>query len=77
MAFAGMFAGSSESYALVQRTIIADFGSFTDYNRAAVVNKQTAPDFSTRMNLNAGQKTCCLTYEPGCEKTLFFIKKML
>ena len=47
-------AGSAERNAVVDRTVVPDFGRFSDYDTHTVIDKKTRTDLRTRMNLNAG-----------------------
>ena len=64
MTFADVLAGTSESYALIKRTVVPDLGCLAYDNRAAVVNKQSLPYLCGGMYFDARQEFCALTYKP-------------
>jgi hypothetical protein len=62
--------------AVINSAVIPDFGSFSDNNTHAVINKKTSAYFRRRMYFNSRASSCKLGY-PACEeKHMTFIKKL-
>ena len=54
MALSGFLTGTAKSDPLINCAVVADFGGFADNNSGAVVDKNSAADFSRRVYFNAG-----------------------
>ena len=69
-------AGAAEGYAMVNRAVIPNLGSFTDDNAHAVVDKQAVPDGRARMNFDAGHMTGKLGKRTREKEMLMFVQPM-
>jgi hypothetical protein len=52
---------------VVDHDVFADFGGFADDHPHAVVDEEPAADCGARVDLNAGQETAKLRYQPRRE----------
>jgi hypothetical protein len=52
--------GSAQRHPMIDRTVIADYGRFTDDRTHSVVNEKSGTDPGAGMNLNAGKKAAGL-----------------
>src|SRR5690554_5108314 len=55
MAFAVLPACSTKGNAMVERTVITNFSSFTNHYAHTMINKETAAKFSARMDFDTGK----------------------
>jgi hypothetical protein len=68
MAFAFLFAGSSEGYALIEGDVVAYDGRLADDRSHAVVDEQTPSNLSAGVNFDSRKQARKLRIQPG-EKT--------
>ena len=56
MSFPCCFSGPTESYALVEKAVVANFRCFPDYNPHPMINEYALPYHCARVNFNTRQK---------------------
>ena len=73
MAFSGIFTGTAERHALVERDIVTDNRGFADHDTAAVVDEQAMPDLGAGVDFDAGFPSCALREQARIEKVSVLI----
>ena len=76
MTFAGVLTGTAEGYALIERTVVADLRRLTNDDSGTVVDEEATSDGRTGMDLNAGDRPCCLADGACGEEVSFFIQSV-
>ena len=74
--FAGVLAGTAEGDTLIERTVVADLRRFTDDNPGSVVDEESFANGSTRVDFNAGDRSCRLADSTCGEEVSFFIQSV-
>ena len=73
---AGVLTGTAEGDTLVERTVVADLRRFTDDDACAVVDEEALADGRTGVDLNAGDRACCLADGACGEEVPFFVQSV-